>query len=136
MPVEGGGALHATTNTTPDTLSAALRTGFGARCPRCGEGRLFRGFLAVRPGCEVCGLNLEAQDVGDGAVSIIILIVGFLAVGGLLVMEVRYQPPVWVHLVIWLPFALAAVLALMRPVKATMIALQYKYRRDELDEPR
>jgi uncharacterized protein (DUF983 family) len=129
-----GGARGATT--TPDTLSAALRAGFAVRCPRCGRGRLFRGFLTLRSDCEVCGLNLEAHDVGDGAVSIIILIVGFFAVGGLLIMEVAYEPPAWVHLVIWLPFALAAVLALMRPVKATMIGLQYKYRRDEFDQPR
>jgi uncharacterized protein (DUF983 family) len=120
----------------PDTLSAALRGGLAARCPRCGEGALFRGFLTVRPRCGVCGLNLGAHDVGDGAVSIIILIVGFFTVGGVLIVEVAYEPPAWVHLVIWLPFALAAVLVLMRPVKATMIGLQYRYRRDEPGEPR
>ncbi|HET6519952.1 MAG TPA: DUF983 domain-containing protein, partial [Geminicoccaceae bacterium] len=93
----GGGAA-------PETLPAALRAGLAARCPRCGEGRLFGGFLTVRPRCEVCGLNLAAQDSGDGPAAFIILIVGFLAVGGLLITEVVYQPPVWVHLAIWLPF--------------------------------
>ncbi|HET6520412.1 MAG TPA: DUF983 domain-containing protein, partial [Geminicoccaceae bacterium] len=76
-----------------------------------------------------------AQDSGDGPAAFIILIVGFLAVGGLLITEVVYQPPVWVHLAIWLPFTVVAVLALMRPFKATLIALQYRYRRHEFGEP-
>ena len=99
------------------------------------RGPLFQGFLGVRPRCEACGLNLEAQDSGDGPAAFIILIVGFLAVGGLLVTEVVYQPPVWVHLVVWLPFTLVLVLALMRPFKATLIALQYRYRRHEFGDP-
>ncbi len=124
------------TAAAPDTLSAALRAGLLGRCPRCSEGPLFRGFLGVRPRCEACGLNLEAQDSGDGPAAFIILIVGFLAVGGLLVTEVVYQPPVWVHLVVWLTFTLILVLALMRPFKATLIALQYRYRRNEFGDPR
>ena len=117
------------------SLSGALRAGLLGRCARCGEGRLFEGFLSVRPRCGVCGLNLEAQDSGDGPAAFIILIVGFAAVGGLLVTEVAYQPPVWVHLVVWLPFALLATLALLRPFKATLIALQYRYRGHEFGEP-
>ncbi|MCL6607703.1 MAG: DUF983 domain-containing protein [Geminicoccaceae bacterium] len=108
------------------------RAGLAGRCPRCGRGRLFAGFLAVVEHCEVCGLDLRAQDSGDGPVAFIILIVGFLVVAGALLVEVRYAWPVWLHLVVWLPVAAALCLVLMRPLKATLIALQYRHRRDTL----
>lgn len=108
------------------------RAGFTGRCPRCGRGKLFSGFLSVVPHCEVCGLDLRAQDSGDGPVAFIILIVGFVVVGAALVVEVRYEWPIWAHLVVWLPLAVTLCLALMRPLKATLIALQYRHRRDTL----
>lgn len=116
-----------------DNLPSPFAAGLGGRCPRCGQGRLFRGFLAVAPRCEHCGLDLSAQDSGDGPVAFIILIVGFLVVGAALVVEVRWGWPVWLHMLVWLPLALAGCLALMRPFKATLIALQYKHRRHEFD---
>lgn len=111
-------------------LSAGLR----CRCPRCGEGALFKGFLTVRKTCPVCGLDLTAQDSGDGPVAFIVLIVGAIVVGGALFLEVAYEPPVWVHLLLWLPLTLALTLALMRPFKATLIALQYKHLRHEFHD--
>jgi uncharacterized protein (DUF983 family) len=106
--------------------------GFTGRCPCCGRGKLFSGFLSVVPHCDVCGLDLRAQDSGDGPVAFIILIVGFVVVGAALVVEVRYEWPIWAHLVVWLPLAIALCLALMRPLKATLIALQYRHWRDTL----
>lgn len=108
-------------------------TGLAGRCPRCGRGRLFRGFLTVAPRCEACGLDLSVQDSGDGPAAFIILIVGFVVVGAALIVEVRYGWPVWLHLLVWLPLTLVLCLALMRPFKATLIALQYKHRRHEFD---
>jgi uncharacterized protein (DUF983 family) len=108
-------------------------TGLACRCPHCGQGHLFRGFLAVVPRCESCGLDLSAQDSGDGPVALIILVVGFIVVIAALVVEVRYEWPVWLHMLIWLPLSVAFCLALMRPLKATLIALQYKHRRHEFD---
>jgi uncharacterized protein (DUF983 family) len=105
--------------------------GLAARCPRCGRGPLFRGFLAVRPSCEVCGLDLRAQDSGDGPVALIVLVVGFLVVGAALVTEVRFGWPIWLHLVVWLPLAAGLCTVLLRPLKATLIALQYRHRRHE-----
>jgi uncharacterized protein (DUF983 family) len=80
----------------------------------------------------VCGLDLRAQDSGDGPVAFIILIVGFLVVGAALIVEVRYEWPIWLHLLVWLPLAAALSLALMRPSKATLVALQFRHRRDTL----
>jgi uncharacterized protein (DUF983 family) len=106
-----------------------------SRCPACRRGALFEGFLSVRKGCPACGADLSAQDSGDGPAAFITLIVGALVVGAALVSEVMFQPPVWLHLLLWLPLTAALVLALMRPFKATMIALQYKHRPDDFAKP-
>jgi uncharacterized protein (DUF983 family) len=108
--------------------------GLRCRCPRCGRGPLFRGFLTVRDRCQVCGLDLRAQDSGDGPAAFIVFIVGAIVVGGALGLEVTYEPPVWVHLVLWLPLTVILTLALMRPFKATLIALQYKHLRHEFHD--
>jgi uncharacterized protein (DUF983 family) len=115
----------------PSALAAGLRS----RCPACGRGPLFQGFLAVRPRCPSCGADLSAQDSGDGPVAFIVLIVGAIVVTLALLSEVAWQPPVWLHLVVWLPLTVVLVLALMRPFKATLIALQYKHRRHDFGEP-
>ncbi len=114
----------------PSALAAGLR----CRCPACGRGPLFEGFLKVRPCCPECGTDFSGQDSGDGPVAFIVLIVGAIVVALALLVEIAYQPPVWLHLLLWLPLALALVLALMRPFKATMIALQYKHRQHDFHE--
>jgi uncharacterized protein (DUF983 family) len=115
-------------------MSSALSAGLRSRCPACGEGPLFQGFLTVRPRCPVCAADLSAQDSGDGPVAFIILIVGAIVVTLALLTEVRYGPPVWLHLLLWLPLTIVLVLALMRPAKAILIALQYKHRRHDFGE--
>lgn len=119
---------------------SALRAGFLCRCPRCGLGRLYSGYLTVAARCGHCGLDLGAQDSGDGPAVFVIFVVGFAVVALALVLEVTYQPPVWLHLVIELPLILVGSLALLRPFKAILIALQFKhkaheYRLDERDRP-
>jgi uncharacterized protein (DUF983 family) len=116
--------------TAPGALAAGLRS----RCPACGRAPLFDGFLHVRQRCPVCHTDLSAQDSGDGPVAFIILIVGGIVVALALLTEVRYQPPVWLHLLLWLPLTVVLVLGLMRPFKATLIALQYKHRRHDFSE--
>jgi len=114
--------------------SGALARGLRCRCPACGEGPLFDGFLHVRPVCQACGADLSAQDSGDGPVAFIVLIVGAVVVGLALIIEVRYGPPVWLHLLLWLPLTMILTLALMRPLKSLLIALQYKHRRHDFSE--
>jgi len=106
-----------------------LRAGLAARCPRCGRGRLFKGFLQVAERCDACDLDLSAQDSGDGPAVFIILILGFVVVGLALWVETSFEPPLWVHAVLWPPIILGGALAMLRPLKATMIALQYRHRR-------
>ena len=106
-----------------------LRAALGCRCPRCGEGRLFAGLLSVRRACEVCGLDLSAQDAGDGPAVFAILLLGMLVVGLAALVEINFSPPVWVHLLLWTPLILVGAVAMLRPLKAGLIALQYRHRR-------
>ena len=103
-----------------------FKAGLSCRCPRCGRGALFRGFLDLPPACGACGLDYEPFDSGDGPAVFVILIVGFIVVGLALWVEVRYMPPMWVHMALWLPLVLGLSLGLLRPLKATLLALQFR----------
>jgi uncharacterized protein (DUF983 family) len=105
-----------------------LRAAFACRCPRCGKGRLFTGLLSVRQSCEVCGLDLSAQDAGDGPAVFSILFLGLIVVGLAAWVEIRFSPPIWVHLLLWVPLILVGAVAMLRPLKAGLIALQYRQR--------
>jgi uncharacterized protein (DUF983 family) len=105
-----------------------LRAGLTCKCPSCGKGKLFRGFLDVAEACETCGQDFSAVNSGDGPAVFIILIVGFI-VGGLAVgMELMFHPPYWLQLTIWLPTILILSIGLLRPFKAYLIALQFKHK--------
>ena len=108
-------------------LAAAALLG---RCPRCGRGRFFDGVLAVCPVCAVCGLDLAAQDAGDGPAVAGIFVIGALAVVGALMVDARWQPPLWVHAVLWSALVLPGSVYVMRVAKAGLAALQYRLRRD------
>jgi uncharacterized protein (DUF983 family) len=113
-----------------DGFSAAspVRAALGCRCPRCGRGRLFSGLLTVLPRCEVCGLDLSGQDAGDGPAVFVIFILGLVVVGLAAIVEVAFAPPIWVHLTLWTPLILIGAVAMLRPFKAGLIALQYRHR--------
>lgn len=113
------------------TLSDAIIAGLSCACPRCGRGKLFQGFIALRPRCDVCGLDYSFADSGDGPAVFIILIGGFIVVFAALITEVTYQPPLWVHAALWLPLILIVTLGPLRPAKGLLIALQYHHRAAE-----
>ncbi|MDB5523568.1 MAG: hypothetical protein JWM58_1331 [Rhizobium sp.] len=112
-----------------------VKAGIACRCPRCGQGRLFDGLLKVRPACSNCGLDYSFADAGDGPAVFVIMIIGFLVVGLALWVEVSYSPPLWLHLVIWIPLAVGLSLWLLRVLKSLLIALQYRNnaRQGEID---
>jgi uncharacterized protein (DUF983 family) len=101
---------------------------FLCRCPRCGRGRLFRGLLTVAATCEVCSLDLSAQDAGDGPAVFVILILGALVVALAILVEARLAPPLWVHALLWPPVIVVGAIAMLRVFKAGLIALQYRHR--------
>jgi len=111
------------------TAPSALLTGLMGRCPRCGRGRLFNGYLTLAKRCEACGLDMAFADSGDGPAVFLILIVGFIVVAAALITEVAFQPPYWVHAVLWAPLAIGLPLLLLRPAKGLMIALQFRARK-------
>jgi uncharacterized protein (DUF983 family) len=102
--------------------------GIKGRCPRCGAGRLFQGFLGLPSNCPACGLNFAFVDSGDGPAVFVILVVGFLVAGAALLVEIAYAPPIWVHLAVWMPLVLILCLGLLRPLKGVLVALQYHHR--------
>ncbi|MFN0262586.1 DUF983 domain-containing protein [Tepidamorphus sp. 3E244] len=105
--------------------------GMSGRCPQCGRGKMFDGYLTVKDRCEVCGLDYSFADSGDGPAVFVILIVGFVIVGLALFVEIAYQPPYWVHAVLWLPLLLVLGLGLLRMLKGWMIAQQYRHKAAE-----
>lgn len=102
-----------------------VRAGLSGRCPRCGEGRLFDGFLAVGDRCANCRLDYAFADAGDGPAVFVILIIGFVVVGLALWMEVSVNPPLWLHFLLWIPLTLVLSLTSLRLIKGLLIALQY-----------
>lgn len=114
-------------------LAPVLRSGLLGRCPRCGEGHLFKGplTLALREQCEHCGLSYGFADSGDGPAVFVIIVLGFLLLGAALVVEFRLSPPLWLHLVLWAPIAFLLGFGLLRPMKATLISLQYRNKAEE-----
>jgi len=108
-----------------------LITAVYGTCPHCGRGKLFNGFLSVAPRCDQCGLDFGFVDSGDGPAVFVTLIAGLAVLGAALWTELRYEPPIWVHLVIFLPLTLVVCLGLLRPLKGWLIAMQYRNRAEE-----
>ena len=94
-------------------------------------GRLFQGFLTLRPRCEVCGLDYNFADSGDGPAIFVILLSGMVVVFAALITEVTFQPPVWVHAVLWLPLIVILTVLPLRPMKSLLIALQFHHKAAE-----
>jgi len=117
--------------TVPHPAPNPFVTGLAGRCPRCGKGPLFKGFLTVQQSCKECGLDYSFADAGDGPAIFVILIAGFIVVGLALVVEVIYQPPFWLHAVLWGPLVLIVTLAPLRLLKGLLIALQYHHKAAE-----
>ena len=113
------------------TLSGAIAAGLRCACPRCGQGRLFAGFLNLQPRCKRCGLDYSFADSGDGPAVFIMFLAGAIVVGAALVTEILFRPPYWVHAALWLPLILIVTLGPLRPMKGLMIALQYYHRAEE-----
>ena len=114
-----------------------IATGLRGRCPRCGEGRLFAGFLRLAPSCQACGLDYSFADSADGPAFFIMTAVGFVVAGAALLVEIAYSPPIWVHVILWGPLVLILCLGLLRPLKGVLVALQYAHRAEpgRIDRP-
>ncbi len=105
--------------------------GFAGRCPRCGEGSLFNGFLTVRPSCAQCELDLAFADSGDGPAVFVTLLAGFVVMGLGLWTMLKFEPPFWLFLIIFVPLTLIVCLGMLRPLKGLLVALQYSNKAEQ-----
>lgn len=92
---------------------------------------MFSGYLTVAERCESCGLDLRHHDSGDGPAVFVILILGFIVVGLALWVELAFEPPFWVHALLWAPLIVGGALLMLRPLKATLVTLHYKHRHED-----
>jgi uncharacterized protein (DUF983 family) len=114
-----------------DATTSVSAAGLKGRCPRCGKGALFHKGLVLREKCESCGLSYAFADSGDGPAVFAIFILGFLVLGGALLLEFKVGPPVWVHVVLWGIVTPLLAFLLLRVLKAMLIAIQYKHKAEE-----
>ena len=114
---------------TASIAGAALK----GRCPRCGHGALFTGplTLALRQQCSSCNLDYGFIDTGDGPAVFAILLLGFMVLGAALLVEFKLEPPVWVHVLLWGPVTFGLAFGLLRLLKATLVALQFRHKAGE-----
>jgi uncharacterized protein (DUF983 family) len=103
-------------------FQAALR----GLCPRCGARSLFEGVASFAPKCRSCGLDFAAFNVGDGPAAFLILVIGALITGLAIAFELAVSPPFWVHILLWLPVTLGAVVLSLRIAKAALLVLEYR----------
>ena len=111
----------------PNPFSAGLRM----KCPGCGKGSLFEGFLKVRDRCADCDQDFASHDTGDGPAVFIMLIASTLVLVPAFIVEFVYSPPYWVYGVTAVPLLVGLSLGLLRPAKALMFALQFHYKAAE-----
>jgi uncharacterized protein (DUF983 family) len=112
----------------------AMKRGFRGRCPRCGEGKLFRAFLKVADTCDKCDQDFSAHRADDLPAYLVIVIVGHIVVPMALYIETNYSPPVALQLAIYLPLTLVSSLLLLQPVKGAVVGLQWAFRMHGFDE--
>jgi uncharacterized protein (DUF983 family) len=112
----------------------AMRRGLRGRCPKCGEGKLFRAFLKIDDHCSCCGQDFTGHRADDLPAYLVIIVVGHLVVPAVLWIETNYSPEVWLQLAIYLPFTLIASLLLLQPVKGAVVGLQWAFRMHGFDE--
>jgi len=130
--VTSGPETPAFAGATP--MQAALK----GLCPRCGAKTLFAGIASFAPHCRACGLDFAGFNVGDGPAAFLIFIVGGLITGLAIWVELAFEPPFWVHILLWFPLTALLVVGLLRLAKGLLLALEYKNRAREgriVDEP-
>jgi len=118
--------------TTLTAKDAILKSGIKCRCPKCGKGRLFNGFLTLAPKCESCGLDYSFADPADGPAFFVMMTMAVPATAFGIWIELAYEPGLWLHLLTTLPFMLLSCIPPIRPFKAMLIASQYVSKAEEV----
>jgi len=117
----------------PRDLMLSLWRGSRWRCPRCGEGKLFRAFLKVADECSVCGQHLHHHRADDMPPYVVITIVGHIVVPLAFAVETAFRPDYWIHLALWIPMIIVLSIALLPSVKGAIVGLQWALRMHGFD---
>ncbi len=112
---------------SPDTANAAVR----GLCPRCGARGLFAGAVRFSDRCTACDLDNSQFNVGDGPAAFLIMIVGGIITALAVTFELKFAPPFWLHIMLWLPLTIALVVGLLRIAKGALLVLEYRNRARE-----
>ncbi|WP_288759221.1 DUF983 domain-containing protein [uncultured Brevundimonas sp.] len=110
---------------------STLKTGLACRCPRCGKGPLYKGYLSLRESCPDCGLDYGFADPADGPAFFVMSGAGLIGMIFMMAFEFTVHPPIWVHAVVTLPLLVALCLGCLRPFKAWLVAEQYVHKAAE-----
>lgn len=110
-----------------ETKLSPVTTGLRGRCPVCGEGSVFNGFLKFAPECEACGANFDLEDAGDGPAVFVIFAAGIIIIPAALAFQLILDAPMWLTMIIWVPILIAFCLALLRPLRGIMFNMQFKH---------
>ncbi len=96
------------------------------RCPKCGEGKLFKDMLSIVDACSACGLTLKHHDAADGPTFVALVVVGFAVTFLAAFVEIQFKPALWLHAALWLPFTLIACLFCLRAAKAVFVTIEHR----------
>lgn len=115
----------------PMQAQSTLRAGLACRCPRCGEGKVFDGFLTIAKRCDRCGLDFSFADPADGPAFFVMSGVSIAVIAAWAIWAVVAQPAIWLQIAVVFPALVAGCLACLRPVKAWLVAEQYVHKAEE-----
>ncbi|WP_079638007.1 DUF983 domain-containing protein [Sphingopyxis flava] len=118
-------------NSNPEGQPPIGRAALFGLCPRCGAPTLFEGPVRFAPRCRACGLDFGAYNVGDGPAAFLTLIIGALLIVAALLVDFALEPPLWVHVILWVPLTVAAVVLGLRLAKAALLASEHQRRAAE-----
>nr|AID69678.1 uncharacterized protein [uncultured organism] len=112
----------------PRPAGPAIRKGLLSRCPKCGQGKLFKAYLKPVDACGVCGEEMFHHRADDFPPYLAIFIVGHIVVAGFMATNSWLVLEDWQQLAIWIPITIVLCLALLQPLKGGVIGLQWAFR--------
>jgi uncharacterized protein (DUF983 family) len=116
----------------PEAQVSILQAALRCRCPKCGKGKLFKGLLTLQTKCPICGLNFGGSDTGDAGAVGVIMVLGAIVIGAAFWVDFRFEPPLWVHAILWPTITIPLAVLITRPVKAALVAAQFRHRPTEM----
>ena len=108
--------------TAPTIAQVALK----GLCPRCGKPTLFAKWSTFADRCPNCGLDFSKFNVGDGPAAFLTLILGALVVALAITLELKVHPPLWLHMLIWIPFTAGGVVLSLKAAKGALMSAEYR----------